>query len=133
MKRSPCFAICATAGGTSKTGTGTTSPITVSSLINGVLYSCTVTAANAVGSSVASGAVTVTPIAGTTGSSLNAAYKNVAWQKGVTVTFPTDCTMTYTSKGMPSVAASTHCKTAPLRASFQPLTLMERVINDGAS
>ena len=95
-------AICATAGGTSKTGTGTTSPITVSSLINGVLYSCTVTAANAVGSSVASGAVTVTPIAGTTGSSLNAAYKNVAWQKGVTVTFPTDCTMTYTSKGMPS-------------------------------
>ena len=39
---------------------------------------------------------------GSTSSSLNVAYRNVAWQAGVTVTFPTDCTMTYTSKGVPS-------------------------------
>jgi titin len=48
-------------GTTTKTGNGTTSPITVSSLTNSKAYSCTVKATNAKGSSVASGAVSVTP------------------------------------------------------------------------
>lgn len=94
-----------TASGASKTGTGTTSPVTVSSLTNGTAYSCAVTATNALGTGAASVALTVTPVASSTGStssSLNAVYKTVAWQSGVTVTFPTDCTMTYTSKGVPS-------------------------------
>ena len=46
--------------------------------------------------------------ASSTGSSLNAVYKTVAWQAGVTVTFPTDCTMTYTSKGVPSHATAAY-------------------------
>ena len=50
-------------GSTTKTGTATSSPITVSSLTNGLTYSCTVKAKNAKGSSVASSAVSVTPAA----------------------------------------------------------------------
>ena len=49
-----------------ETGTGTASPITVSSLTNGTAYSCTVKATNRVGDSTASGAVSVTPKASTT-------------------------------------------------------------------
>ena len=54
-------ASCVT-GTTTKTGTGTGSPITVSSLTNGSAYSCTVKARNSAGSSVASSAVSVTPM-----------------------------------------------------------------------
>ena len=52
-------------GTTTKTGTGTSSPITVSSLTNSTTYNCTVKATNAKGSSVASSAVSVTPISTT--------------------------------------------------------------------
>ena len=65
-------------------------------------------AASAASASPAAGVVTVTPIASSDGISLNAAYKKVAWQAGVTVTFPTDCTMTYTSKGVPSHATDAY-------------------------
>ncbi len=41
---------------------GGTSPITVSGLVNGTTYSCTVQASNAAGTSVTSGTVTVTPV-----------------------------------------------------------------------
>ena len=101
------YAATCTASGASKTGTATTSPVTVSSLSNGTAYSCAVTATNAAGTGAASVALTVTPLVSNTGNtsgSLNAVYKTVAWQSGVTVTFPTDCTMTYTSKGAPSHA-----------------------------
>jgi len=54
-------ASCVT-GTTTKPGTSTSSPITVSSLTNGSAYSCTVKASNSVGSSVASSAVSVTPV-----------------------------------------------------------------------
>jgi hypothetical protein len=56
-------ATCTSAGQTTRSGTNTASPITVSSLTNGVTYSCTVTATNANGTSGASGAVNVTPVA----------------------------------------------------------------------
>jgi hypothetical protein len=49
----------------SKTGTGTSSPITVTGLTNGMTYSCSVTATNTVGTSTASSAVSVTPVAQT--------------------------------------------------------------------
>ena len=51
---------------------------------------------------------TPTPTTTATGSSLNAVYKTVKWQTGVTVTFPTDCSMTYTSNGSPSHALDTY-------------------------
>ncbi len=44
--------------------TGATSPLTVTGLVNGNTYSCTVTARNAIGSSGLSGAVSVTPAPG---------------------------------------------------------------------
>src|SRR5688572_14241702 len=52
---------CTAAGQTTRTATGTASPITVSAMTNGVQYSCTVTARNTQGSSAPSNAVTVTP------------------------------------------------------------------------
>jgi hypothetical protein len=55
-------------GTASKTGTGTASPVTVSSLSNGTAYSCNVTATNSVGTSAASASVSVTPTAGASGS-----------------------------------------------------------------
>ena len=57
-------ASCVSGTGTTavtKTGTGSSSPITVSSLTNSTPYRCTVTANNAMGSSAFSGAVSVTP------------------------------------------------------------------------
>ncbi len=54
------------------TGTGTTSPITVSPLTNGTPYTCTVTATNTYGPSAASGASNgVTPASPATGYTLN--------------------------------------------------------------
>ncbi|WAC71685.1 YHYH protein [Roseateles sp. SL47] len=52
-----------TATGSTLTGSGTSSPITVSGMTNGSGYTCSVTASNAVGTSAASGTVTVTPSA----------------------------------------------------------------------
>src|SRR3954468_3347099 len=50
-----------TAGGVSKSATGAESPIAVTGLTNGTEYSCIVVATSKVGSSEASGSVTVTP------------------------------------------------------------------------
>lgn len=63
-----------TAGGTSKSGTGTASPVTVTGLTNGSAYACTVTATNSVGTGSASGAVTVTPVFTTAGVQCSYSY-----------------------------------------------------------
>jgi hypothetical protein len=52
-----------TGNGSTKTGTGLASPISVTSLTNGTPYSCSVTATNSAGTSTASGTVAVTPSA----------------------------------------------------------------------
>jgi phosphatidylethanolamine-binding protein (PEBP) family uncharacterized protein len=57
-----------TAAGASVSGTATSSPVTVSGLVNGTPYSCTVSASNAQGSGADSAAVSVTPSAPATGS-----------------------------------------------------------------
>jgi len=54
-------ATCTASGQTTRTGTGGVSPITVSSMVNGIAYSCSVTATNSAGTSAASGTVMVTP------------------------------------------------------------------------
>lgn len=51
-----------TGGGTTRTATGTASPITVSGLANGTTYNCSVTARNSVGNSPASNAVSGAPV-----------------------------------------------------------------------
>ncbi len=55
-----------TGGGATRTATGTASPVTVTGLATGVTYLCSVTAANAVGNSAASAAVSVTTAAAVT-------------------------------------------------------------------
>ena len=60
-------ATCSAAGQTTRTGTGSASPVTVATLMNGTLYACSVTATNAIGTSAASSSVNVTPAAGPTG------------------------------------------------------------------
>ena len=54
-------ATCAASGQTTRTGNGSESPIMVSSMVNGIAYSCSVTATNSAGTSPASGTVQVTP------------------------------------------------------------------------
>jgi titin len=54
-------ATCSASGQTTKTATGSTSPITVGGLTFGVTYSCTVTANTAYGSSSASSVATASP------------------------------------------------------------------------
>ncbi len=81
------------------------------SLILPLFSACAVVACGGGSSDVStSTTTTTTPTTPTVGSSgsLNAVYKTVAWQAGVTVAFPTDCTMTYTSKGVPSHATNAY-------------------------
>jgi len=59
------------------TGTGTMSPIVVNGLTNGVNYSCSVTATNAIGTSVPSGTVNVMPSAGAPVALLSVASRKV--------------------------------------------------------
>jgi mono/diheme cytochrome c family protein len=55
-------ATCTAAGQTTRTGTASMSPITVSSLVNGVAYSCSVVATNVAGNSTASNVISVTAL-----------------------------------------------------------------------
>lgn len=55
------YTVRCTNAGTTLSGAGTSSPITVGGLSNSTLYSCTVTARNAAGTGPASSAATVTP------------------------------------------------------------------------
>lgn len=54
-------ATCTASGQTTRTGNGSASPVMVSNLVNGIAYSCSVTATNSAGTSAASGTVLVTP------------------------------------------------------------------------
>jgi len=57
---------CSAIGQTTRSNTGPSSPITVSSMTNGITYDCTVTATNAIGTGAPSGIVQVTPSAAVT-------------------------------------------------------------------
>ncbi len=54
-------ATCIASGQTNGTGNSGASPVTVSNLVNGIAYSCSITATNSAGTSAASGSVLVTP------------------------------------------------------------------------
>ncbi len=58
---SPITAYTSTCNPGALTGTAAHSPVNVSNLVNGTLYSCSVVATNAVGTSVASATIAVTP------------------------------------------------------------------------
>ena len=59
------YTVSCVSASSSKTGTGSSSPVTVSSLSNASAYSCSVTATNSAGTGSASGTVAVTPSAAT--------------------------------------------------------------------
>jgi hypothetical protein len=72
---------------------GDASPLTVSGLTNGAAYNCVVNASNAAGMSTNSNALSVTPQTDSA-NSLASGYRNAAWAKGMSITFPTECSMT---------------------------------------
>jgi len=72
---------------------GQRSPLEVFGLSNGVSYACSVTASNAAGTGADSTAISVTPKPNAT-HSLAAEYRQAAWSRDVSVTFPDECTMT---------------------------------------
>ncbi len=79
-------------------------PLTKTVLL--VLSACLLAAYGGGGSSPSSSPSNTTTSSTSTnlsvGTSLNPVYKTVNWQKGGTVTFPSDCLMIYTSSGAPS-------------------------------
>jgi YHYH protein len=106
-----------TAGTVSQTGTGTASPITVGSLVNGTAYSCTVTATNSAGTSAPSAAVSVTPVATVTGTnstlgvfctySYNALNTSASVNKTSTVAWSCGTSRVLTGNGIPDHAVGT--------------------------
>ena len=102
---------------TTVTGTGTASPISVTGLTNGVTYSCTVTATNSVGVSAASGAVSVTPAAASTGGTTSTASilcpysqstPNITLTTGVTATSASSWTCSSTQRSMTANGVPNH-------------------------
>lgn len=64
------YAASCIGGALTKSASGSASPLKVTGLVNGTVYSCSVQAINSAGSGKASGALSVTPKAGATSSSL---------------------------------------------------------------
>jgi hypothetical protein len=60
------YTVSCAAGNTTRIVTNAVSPQTVTGLVNGTSFACTVTATNAVGTSAASASISVTPVAATT-------------------------------------------------------------------
>ena len=121
------------------TGTAASSPITVSSMNNGSLYSCTVTATNSFGTGAASAAVTVTPSASTgggTGTSttsgvacaINASVFNATINLTATVAMSCSGTQrTMTGNGLPDHAPGTFPN------ANNPNTIAAQTVNFSAS
>jgi hypothetical protein len=92
-----------TAAGEAVSARGATSPLTVWGLSNGVEYACTVSASNAAGTGANSSAIKVTPQPDSA-DSLASAYRRAAWAAGMSVTFPSECTMTVWPSARPNHA-----------------------------
>ena len=97
-------ATCTASGQTTRTGAGTTSPITVGTvpapLVNGVTYACSVTATNVAGTGPASGTVNVTPSATPVAPTINSTIAATF----VVLTAGTTFTVTATGTPTPTVA-----------------------------
>lgn len=89
------------AAGERLTAQAGSSPVTVSGLSPGTLYTCQVTASNASGTGMPSAPRSVMLEASAT-QSLSAIYRAAPWPQGMSVTFPSECTMTLVPAPRPS-------------------------------
>ena len=110
------YTAACTAGASSRTGTGTASPVLVSGLSNGSAYACSVTASNSAGTGAASAAMTVTPAAlggggtGTTAGVLCGISGSEATVNGLTATYSWACSgtsRTLVANGLPNHTVGT--------------------------
>jgi hypothetical protein len=112
------YVVNCTAAGDSWRARGEASPLTVSGLANGVEYACVVSASNAAGTGANSSAVTVTPRPDAA-DSLASGYRQAAWDQGLSVTFPNECSMTVWPSARPSHAVDGYYLT-PVTAGQKP-------------
>lgn len=99
----------------SGTGTSAVSPVTVSGLANGTLYTCSVRATNSVGTGPASGNVTVTPVPTPTAPTITSATSF----SGFTVN-QSGITFTVTATGTPSTFTFSVTGALPTGLSLNP-------------
>jgi hypothetical protein len=105
-----------TAGSTSRTGTAAVSPVAVTGLTNGSVYSCSVTASNSAGTGLASAGLSVTPAAaagggtGGTAAVLCDISGSEATVNGLTATYSWTCSGTsraLVANGLPNHTVGT--------------------------
>ncbi len=107
------YVVSCTAAGESWSARGEASPVTVLGLGNGVEYACAVSASNAAGMSANSSPIKVTPQPDAA-NSLASGYRQTAWASGMSVTFPSECTMTVWPSARPSHAVDGYYLTTVL-------------------
>ena len=97
------YVVNCTVAGETWSARGEASPLTVLGLGNGVEYACVVGASNTAGTGPNSSAIKVTPQPDSA-HSLASGYRQAAWGAGMSVTFPSECTMTVWPSARPSHA-----------------------------
>jgi hypothetical protein len=110
------FVATCKAPGESLSGRTGGSPVLVSGMTNGLRYNCTVSASNSAGTGQPSSAVEVTPRASQT-NSLASAYRSAKWASAMSVTFPSECSMTVWSGARPNHAVDAFYLAPPLPGS----------------
>ena len=106
------YTVTCTAAGGSRSGSGSSSPVVVSSLVNGTAYSCAVTATNSAGTSAASASLSVTPAGavGATAGVLCGISGSEATVNNLTATYSWTCNTTsraLVSNGLPNHTVGT--------------------------
>ncbi len=132
-------ATCSASGQTTRTGSGTASPIAVSTLTNATAYACSVTATNSAGTSAASASVNVTPVAATTGTTSTASVlcpysisTPVTLGNGTTLTSTASWTCSGTTRALSGNAIPNHT-TGIFPNTGNPNTISAQVISFSAT
>jgi hypothetical protein len=99
-----------------------TSPVQVAGMRHGVGYTCSVSASNSAGTGAASEPVLVT-LAAPKQASLEAGYRRARWSPDMSVTYPSECTMTIWPSGRPNHAVDAFYLAPPAK----PLALSSSV------
>ena len=107
------FVATCTASGETLSGRAAASPVLVAGMTNGLRYACTVSASNSAGTGAPSGAVEVTPRAAQA-NSLASTYRSARWAPGISVTFPSECSMTIWPGARPNHAVDALYLAPPL-------------------